>query len=103
MALFATQDASELGDILVRALRQGGGCTGGAMPGGRLVGGTFRKRMHLNAPQRRDVPWETYMTARLITEKDLQLIRRYDKRSEELRGSMLDEVGGRGSRVPLED
>lgn len=38
------------------------------------------------------VPWETYTTARLITEKDLALIRRYDKRSEEMRSSMLDEV-----------
>lgn len=33
------------------------------------------------------------MTGRLITDKDLSLIRRYDKRSEELRASMLDEVG----------
>jgi V-type H+-transporting ATPase subunit H len=40
------------------------------------------------------IPWETYSTARLITEKDLQLIKRYDKRSEELRASMLDEVSG---------
>jgi hypothetical protein len=32
------------------------------------------------------------MTARLITEKDLSLLRRYDKRSDELRASMLDEV-----------
>ena len=40
----------------------------------------------------KDIPWETYMTARLISEKDLQLIRRYDKRSDELRASMLDEV-----------
>lgn len=42
---------------------------------------------------RRDIPWETYMTARLITDRDLQLIRRYDKRSEELQNSLLDEVG----------
>lgn len=40
----------------------------------------------------RDIPWETYMTARLISDKDLQLIRRYDKRSEELQASLLDEV-----------
>jgi V-type H+-transporting ATPase subunit H len=40
----------------------------------------------------RDIPWETYMTARLITDRDLQLIRRYDKRSEELQTSLLDEV-----------
>jgi V-type H+-transporting ATPase subunit H len=41
----------------------------------------------------RDIPWETYMTARLISDKDLQLIRRYDKRSEELQASLLDESG----------
>lgn len=40
----------------------------------------------------RDIPWETYMTARLISDKDLQLIRRYDKRPEELKASLLDEV-----------
>jgi hypothetical protein len=41
----------------------------------------------------RDIPWETYMTARMITDRDLQLIRRYDKKSEELQNSLLDEVG----------
>ena len=41
----------------------------------------------------RDIPWETYMTARLISDPDLQLIRRYDKRSEDLQASLLDEVG----------
>lgn len=41
----------------------------------------------------RDVPWETYMTARLISDKDLQFIRRYDKRSDELQVSLLDEGG----------
>ena len=41
----------------------------------------------------RDIPWETYMTARLIGEGDLQLIRRYDKRSPELQASLLDESG----------
>lgn len=40
----------------------------------------------------RDIPWETYMTARLITDKDLQLIRRYDKRAEDLQASLIDEV-----------
>lgn len=45
----------------------------------------------------RDIPWETYLTARLITDKDLQLIKRYDKRADDLRASMLDEVGGVGA------
>jgi V-type H+-transporting ATPase subunit H len=40
-----------------------------------------------------EIPWETYMTARLISDKDLQLIRRYDKRDEELQSSLLDEAG----------
>lgn len=42
----------------------------------------------------RDVAWESFASARLISDKDVQLIRRYDKRSPELRASMLDEVGG---------
>jgi V-type H+-transporting ATPase subunit H len=41
----------------------------------------------------RDIAWESFASARLISEKDLQLIRRYDKRSAELRASMLEEVG----------
>uniref|UniRef100_A0A7S3RAK0 V-type proton ATPase subunit H n=1 Tax=Dunaliella tertiolecta TaxID=3047 RepID=A0A7S3RAK0_DUNTE len=41
----------------------------------------------------RNIPWESYMTARLISEKDLQAIRRYDKRVRELRNSMLSEAG----------
>lgn len=41
----------------------------------------------------REIPWETYVTARLISERDVQLLRRYDKRPEELQSSLLDEVG----------
>jgi V-type H+-transporting ATPase subunit H len=40
----------------------------------------------------RDVPWETYMTARLISDRDLQLIRRYDKRDTITKESLLAEV-----------
>jgi hypothetical protein len=40
----------------------------------------------------KDVAWESFASARLISDKDLQLIKRYDKRSAELRSSMLDEV-----------
>jgi hypothetical protein len=50
-------------------------------------------------PQAREVPWETYVTARLITDKDLSLIRRLDKRSEELRASMLDEASQAALRM----
>ena len=42
----------------------------------------------------RDVPWETYMTARLISDRDLQLIRRYDKKDIEVKASLLEEVCG---------
>uniref|UniRef100_A0A7S0S4X7 V-type proton ATPase subunit H n=1 Tax=Chlamydomonas leiostraca TaxID=1034604 RepID=A0A7S0S4X7_9CHLO len=41
----------------------------------------------------RDIAWESFASARLISDKDVQLIRRYDKRSPELRASMLDEAG----------
>ena len=41
---------------------------------------------------RRDVPWETYLTARLISEPDLQLIRSYDKRSRATQEDLLAEV-----------
>lgn len=43
--------------------------------------------------QARDVPWETYQTASLISDIDLSLVRRYDKRSLDLRVSMLVEAG----------
>jgi V-type H+-transporting ATPase subunit H len=45
----------------------------------------------------RDIAWDNFASARLISEKDLQLIRRYDKRSAELRASMLEEVSIRCS------
>lgn len=41
---------------------------------------------------RRDLPWETYTTARLISDRDLQLIRKYDKRSRETQEELLEEV-----------
>ena len=40
----------------------------------------------------RDIPWDIYMTARLISERDLQLLRRYDKKDADLRARLLDEV-----------
>ncbi|KAI7749563.1 hypothetical protein M8C21_021930 [Ambrosia artemisiifolia] len=42
---------------------------------------------------RRDVPWETYLTSKLITGKALQQIRRYDKRSENDRAPLLENDG----------
>ena len=41
---------------------------------------------------KRDTPWETYLTARLISDRDLQLIRRYDKRNAETQQDLLTEV-----------
>ena len=41
----------------------------------------------------RTVPWESYSSAKLISDSDLQLIRKYDKRPKELRASMLEQVG----------
>uniref|UniRef100_A0A0D3BLF7 Uncharacterized protein n=1 Tax=Brassica oleracea var. oleracea TaxID=109376 RepID=A0A0D3BLF7_BRAOL len=40
----------------------------------------------------RDIPWETYMTTKLISATDLQLLRRYDKKTESARAQLLDEV-----------
>ncbi|KAK9146163.1 hypothetical protein Sjap_006066 [Stephania japonica] len=42
---------------------------------------------------KRDIPWETYMTTKLITGTHLQLLRRYDKRSESYRAALLDDDG----------
>ncbi|KAJ8446800.1 hypothetical protein Cgig2_016110 [Carnegiea gigantea] len=48
---------------------------------------------------RRDIPWETYMTTKLISGTALQLLRRYDKRSESQKASLLDEDGPAYVRV----
>ncbi|XP_074321186.1 V-type proton ATPase subunit H [Silene latifolia] len=48
---------------------------------------------------RRDIPWETYMTTKLITGTSLQLLRRYDKKSESQRASLLDDDGPAYVRV----
>ncbi|KAL3683438.1 hypothetical protein R1sor_001460 [Riccia sorocarpa] len=41
----------------------------------------------------RDIPWETYMTARVITTTGLQLLRRYDRRPDNVQAALLDENG----------
>lgn len=41
----------------------------------------------------RDIPWETYMTAKLITGTDLQLLRRYDHRTPDVRSGLMAEDG----------
>ncbi|KAJ3669354.1 hypothetical protein LUZ60_011304 [Juncus effusus] len=42
---------------------------------------------------KRDIPWETYMSTKLITGTSLQLLRRYDKRPENQRASLLEDDG----------
>lgn len=39
------------------------------------------------------MPWETYMAAHLISDKDLHLIRKFDKRSQEVQKQVLEENG----------
>ncbi|PHU11084.1 V-type proton ATPase subunit H [Capsicum chinense] len=42
---------------------------------------------------RRDIPWETYMTTKLITGTGFQLLRRYDKKAESYKAQLLDDDG----------
>jgi len=42
---------------------------------------------------KRDIPWETYMTAKLINGTGLQLLRRYDRRPENVQAALLEENG----------
>ncbi|KAI5648963.1 hypothetical protein M9H77_34968 [Catharanthus roseus] len=48
---------------------------------------------------RRDIPWETYMTTKLITGTGLQLLRRYDKKAESYKAQLLDDDGPSYIRV----
>ncbi|XXG89402.1 hypothetical protein AAC387_Pa12g1407 [Persea americana] len=48
---------------------------------------------------KRDIPWETYMSTKLITGTALQLLRRYDNRSESHRAALLDDDGPAYIRV----
>ncbi|KAL4551785.1 hypothetical protein Ndes2526B_g06049 [Nannochloris sp. 'desiccata'] len=41
----------------------------------------------------KEIPWDIYMTARLISDHDLQLLRRYDKRDPEQRAKLLADAG----------
>uniref|UniRef100_M8C4U3 V-type proton ATPase subunit H n=1 Tax=Aegilops tauschii TaxID=37682 RepID=M8C4U3_AEGTA len=50
---------------------------------------------------KRDIPWETYMSTKLITSTCLQLLRRYDHKPESQRGPLLDEDGPSYVRVFL--
>uniref|UniRef100_A0A0R0G0K3 V-type proton ATPase subunit H n=1 Tax=Glycine max TaxID=3847 RepID=A0A0R0G0K3_SOYBN len=48
---------------------------------------------------RRDIPWETYMSTKLISGTSLQLLRRYDHRPESHRAQLLDDDGPSYVRV----
>eukprot|EP00249_Psilotum_nudum_P006869 c20124_g1_i1 orf=272-1705(+) len=48
---------------------------------------------------KRDIPWEAYMTAKLISGTGLQLLRRYDHRPENVQAALLDENGAAYMRV----
>lgn len=41
---------------------------------------------------RRDIPWETYTTTKLISGTGLQLLRRYDKKPENYKAQLLDDA-----------
>jgi V-type H+-transporting ATPase subunit H len=47
----------------------------------------------------RDIPWETYMSTKLISGTSLQLLRRYDHKSESQRAQLLDDDGPAYVRV----
>jgi V-type H+-transporting ATPase subunit H len=41
---------------------------------------------------KREIPWESFLTARLISDKELVLIRKYDKRPADVQADLLAEV-----------
>ncbi|EFJ36565.1 hypothetical protein SELMODRAFT_141399 [Selaginella moellendorffii] len=49
----------------------------------------------------RDIPWENYLNAKLISSTDLQLLRRYDHKPEDAQIAMLEENGVAYVRVFL--
>jgi hypothetical protein len=40
----------------------------------------------------RDIPWEGYQRANLILEKELELIKKYDKKSDDYRNGLITKV-----------
>ncbi|KAK4262219.1 hypothetical protein QN277_027802 [Acacia crassicarpa] len=48
---------------------------------------------------RRDIPWEAYMSTKLISGTSLQLLRRYDHKSQSQRAQLLDDDGPAYVRV----
>ncbi|KAF6159486.1 hypothetical protein GIB67_032257 [Kingdonia uniflora] len=62
-----------------------------------------RRRNRRGEPRvlKRDIPWETYMTTKLITGTCFELLRRYDKRSESYRATLFDDLQGPFIRMKL--
>jgi len=56
-----------------------------------------------HAVLKREIPWDTYLTARLISDRDLQLIKRYDKAPKEQQAQLLKEVRTRPDSQPDSD
>lgn len=62
----------------------------------------------LNTPtilRTRDIPWDIYMTARLISDRELQFLRRYDKKEPTYQTKLLKEArnlggGAQGPAAP---
>lgn len=48
----------------------------------------------------REVPWESFTSLRLISDRDVQLIRKYDKRKRETQAELLEQVGSFWSSTP---
>ena len=42
-----------------------------------------------------EVPWESFTSLRLISDRDAQLIRKYDKRKRETQAELLEQVSCR--------
>ena len=40
-----------------------------------------------------EVPWESFTSLRLISDRDAQLIRKYDKRKRDTQAELLEQVG----------
>ena len=69
-----------------------GGARGGADAAAQQSGKDESKQ-ETEAVLRRTVPWDTYQKADLISDRELQLIRRYDKKPRDARRALLVEDG----------
>ena len=52
----------------------------------------FVRRAAADQVLTRDIPWDGYQKANMITDKELDLIRKFDKKSEETKRSLLAKV-----------